>query len=117
MLRRGFGCVPGTSQVSSEPEQQKLCLVPDSLSRKIRVDPCPSVVESSTMTLTGIGDEAGNTIDTQIAATKALGWKTIEARGVEAPGFPKANIHDIPDKAFDLVERKLKDNGIGVHCF
>jgi len=69
------------------------------------------------MILTGIGDEAGNTIDAQIAATRELGWKHIEARGVEAPGFPKANLHDIPDQAFDLVEHKLKENGIGVYCF
>src|SRR5437016_14059807 len=69
------------------------------------------------MILTGIGDEAGNTIDAQIAATKKLGWKHIEARGVEVPGFPKANLHDIPDKAFDLVEQKLKENTIGVYCF
>jgi len=68
------------------------------------------------MILTGIGDEAGNSIDAQIAATKELGWKFIEARGVEVPGFPKANLHDIPDKAFDLVERKLKESGIGVYC-
>src|SRR5206468_1161267 len=47
------------------------------------------------MILTGIGDEAGNTIDAQIAATKELGWKHIEARGVEVPGFPKANLHDV----------------------
>jgi len=69
------------------------------------------------MILTGIGDEAGNTIDAQIAATKQLGWKSIEARGVQEPGFPKANLHDIPDKAFDLVEQKLKENRIGVYCF
>jgi sugar phosphate isomerase/epimerase len=69
------------------------------------------------MILTGIGDEAGNTIDAQIAATRELGWKHIEARGVEAPGFPKANFHEIPDRAFDLVEAKLKEHGIGVYCF
>src|SRR5256884_1006848 len=69
------------------------------------------------MILTGIGDEAGNTIDAQIAATKKLGWKHIEARGVEVPGFPKAHLHDIPDKAFALVEQKLKENAIGVYCF
>ncbi len=69
------------------------------------------------MILTGIGDEAGNTLDAQIAATKELGWKHLEARGVEVPGFSKANLHDIPDKAFDIVERKLKDSGISVYCF
>jgi sugar phosphate isomerase/epimerase len=69
------------------------------------------------MILTGIGDEAGNTLDAQIAATKELGWENIEARGVEVPGFPKTNIHDLPDKAFDAVEQKLKENGIVVYCF
>jgi len=69
------------------------------------------------MILTGIGDEAGNTIDAQIAATKELGWKYLEARGVELPGFPKANLHDVPDEAFDLVEQELKENEIGVYCF
>ncbi|HXT38681.1 MAG TPA: TIM barrel protein [Candidatus Angelobacter sp.] len=69
------------------------------------------------MILTGIGDEAGNTIDAQIAATKELGWKYIEARGVEVPGFPRANLHDIQDKAFDIVVEKLKENDIGVYCF
>ena len=69
------------------------------------------------MILTGIGDEAGNTIDAQIAATKELGWKHLEMRGVEVPGFPKANLHDIPDQAFDIVERRLQHNCIGVYCF
>src|SRR5439155_20467366 len=69
------------------------------------------------MILTGIGDEAGNTLDGQIAATKELGWERIEARGVEVPGFPKTNIHDLPDKAFDAVEQQLKEHGIGVYCF
>jgi len=69
------------------------------------------------MILTGIGDEAGNTIDAQIAATQELGWKHLEMRGVEAPGFPKANFHDTPDKAFDLCVEKLHSAGIGVYCF
>ena len=69
------------------------------------------------MILTGIGDEAGNTIDAQIAATKELGWQHLEARGVEVSGFPKANLHDIPDKAFDLAAQKLEEHAIGVYCF
>ncbi len=69
------------------------------------------------MILTGIGDEAGGTIDAQIAAAKELGWKQIEARGVEVTGFPKANIHDIPDQAFDILDLKLRENGIAVYCF
>ncbi len=69
------------------------------------------------MILTGIGDEGANTIDGQIKATMELGWTFIEMRGVEAPGFPKANLHDIPDKAFDIVVDKLDKSGIGIYCF
>ena len=69
------------------------------------------------MKLMGIGDEAANGIDGQLLATKELGWKFIEPRGVEVPGFAKANFHDIPDAAFDLAVKKLEDAGIGVYCF
>ena len=69
------------------------------------------------MILTGITDEAGALIDTQIKAVKELGWNTIEARSVEVEGFPKANLHDIADEAFDVVEEKLKKAGVGVYCF
>lgn len=69
------------------------------------------------MILTGITDEAGALIDTQIKAVKELGWNTIEARSVEVEGFPKANLHDIADGAFDVVEEKLKNAGVGVYCF
>jgi sugar phosphate isomerase/epimerase len=67
--------------------------------------------------LTGIADEAGANIDTQIKATKELGWKHIEARAVQVPGFDKANLHDIPDKAFDVAAAKLDAAGIQVCCF
>jgi sugar phosphate isomerase/epimerase len=69
------------------------------------------------MHLMGIGDEAGGQLASQIAATKALGWKFIEMRGVEVPGFAKANFHEIPDAAFDLACAQLKENGLGVYCF
>ena len=59
------------------------------------------------MILTGIADEAGAPIDAQIAATQELGWQHIESARVEVPGFPKANFHDIPDAAFDVVVGKL----------
>lgn len=38
-------------------------------------------------------------------------------RGVEVAGFPKANFHDLPDKAFELATAKLAEAGIGVYCF
>ncbi len=69
------------------------------------------------MILTGIGDEGANTIDGQIRVTQELGWKYLEPRNVEVPGFAKANFHDIPDQAFDIAVKKLETGGVGVHCF
>lgn len=69
------------------------------------------------MILMGIADEGAVTIDGQIKVTQALGWKHIEARAVEVPGFPKGNYHDIPDVAFDLVADKLHEAGLSVYCF
>ena len=47
-----------------------------------------------------------------------LGWSYLEPRGVEVPGFPKANFHDIPDQAFDLTQCELWQTArIGVYCF
>lgn len=69
------------------------------------------------MTFLGISDEAGNTLEAQIRATQALGWKHLEMRGVQLPGFPKANFHDIPDAAFELAVERLQAAGIGVYCF
>ncbi len=69
------------------------------------------------MTLLGISDEAGNTIDAQIRATRELGWKHLEMRGVEVPGFPKANFHDLPDKAFERAVEQLQQAGLAVYCF
>ena len=64
------------------------------------------------MKLTGFTDEASNDIDTQIALTKALGWKYLSARTIGT-----ANIHDISDEHFDLVEEKLKTAGLKVAEF
>ncbi len=69
------------------------------------------------MILTGIGDEGANSIDGQIQAAQELGWKFIEMRGVEVPGFKKDNLHNVPDDAFAIVERKLKESGVGVYAF
>jgi sugar phosphate isomerase/epimerase len=69
------------------------------------------------MKLMGIGDEAANSIDGQIQATQELGWKYIEPRGVEVPGFAKANFHDIPDAAFDVAVRKFEAADIKPYCF
>ena len=69
------------------------------------------------MILTGIGDEAASALDGQIEATRELGWTQLEMRGVEVPGFPKANFHDVPEPAFDQAVRRLEAAGLGVYCF
>jgi sugar phosphate isomerase/epimerase len=69
------------------------------------------------MIYTGIADEAGAAIDAQIRATQELGWNSIEARNAEVPGFPKANLHDLPDQAFELAAARLEAAGVGVYCF
>jgi sugar phosphate isomerase/epimerase len=69
------------------------------------------------MILTGIGDEAGANIDAQIKATCELGWKHLEMRLVEVPGYPKGNFHDIPEPAFEIAVEKLQEAGIGVYGF
>ena len=69
------------------------------------------------MIFTGIGDEAANSLGGQIGAVKDLGWKHLEMRGVEVPGFAKANFHDIPDDAFDQAVRRLEGADIQVYCF
>ncbi len=69
------------------------------------------------MILTGIADEAGIALDAQIKATRALGWKHVEMRALEVPGFPRGNFHDIPDKAFDIAAGRLQEAGLSVYCF
>lgn len=69
------------------------------------------------MKLMGVGDEAANLIDGQIQATRELGWKYIEMRAVEVPGFAKTNFHDLPDAAFDLAVEKLETAELQVYCF
>ena len=61
----------------------------------------------------GFADEAGADLDTQIKATKELGWSAIEMRKVEVPGFPAGFLHDITDAAFDLLAEHLTSQGGG----
>lgn len=69
------------------------------------------------MKLMGIGDEAGANLETQLAATRDLGWQFIEMRAVELPGQTKANFHDISDAAFDTALRTIDASGVKVYCF
>jgi len=67
--------------------------------------------------LSGFADEAGGSLETQIRATRELGWDHIEMRNVEVAGFPAGNLHDISDEAFGRLEKILGDQGVSVHCF
>lgn len=71
----------------------------------------------ASMRLMGIADEAGASLEVQIKATKDLGWKDIEARNVEIEGFPKANLHDIDDAAFDKAATMLEEAGVSIYAF
>jgi len=62
--------------------------------------------------LGGFADEAADSIEDQVAATKDLGWKYIEARSVNGK-----NIHDISNQEFMYVQRILEKNDIRVSCF
>lgn len=66
---------------------------------------------------TGITDEAGNALATQIRATRELGWKHLEMRNVEVPGFPNGNVHDIPEAAFEEVVASLAEAGQSIVAF
>lgn len=69
------------------------------------------------MILCGIGDEAGNALTSQLDAARQLGWRHLEARNVQVDGFPKANLHDLPEPAFEKAVTLVGDSGIRVYCF
>lgn len=69
------------------------------------------------MYLTGITDEAGESIDTQIRAARALGWRQIELRRVSVDGRPGAMIHDLPDDEFERVAVRVDESGLSACCF
>jgi sugar phosphate isomerase/epimerase len=64
------------------------------------------------MYLTGFADEAADSIEKQIQATRELGWKNIESRAVDG-----TNIHDLSDEDFDKVCRALDGSGVSINCF
>jgi sugar phosphate isomerase/epimerase len=64
------------------------------------------------MYFSGIADEAGDDIETQIEAHKELGWHHIELRNIDGIG-----VADLSDRAFDEVVEKLSDAGLGISCF
>ena len=64
------------------------------------------------MFFSGISDEAGQAIETQIKAHKELGWDHLELRMVDG-----TNLTQLPDDAFDDVYAKVCEAGMKVSCF
>jgi len=64
------------------------------------------------MFFSGIADEAGKDIETQIKAHKELGWNHIEVRNVDGK-----NLIDLDEKKFNYVVEKLEEAGMKVCCF
>lgn len=64
------------------------------------------------MYYTGFADEAGKSLETQIAATLELGWQHIELRGIDG-----INITDISDEQFEDVAQQLQTAQIKISCF
>lgn len=64
------------------------------------------------MFFSGISDEAGQAIDTQIKAHQELGWKHLELRLVDGQ-----NITAVSDDLFEQVYEKVTAAGMTVSCF
>jgi sugar phosphate isomerase/epimerase len=62
--------------------------------------------------LTGFADEASRDLETQIQATRELGWSAISARMIGSE-----NIHELPDAEFERVADRLDQAGITVPEF
>lgn len=67
---------------------------------------------SSALKLTGFADEAGRDLETQIRATKTLGWSAISCRMVDG-----VNLHELPEEKFNAVADRLDAEGIQVPEF
>lgn len=64
------------------------------------------------MFFSGISDEAGKDIDTQIRAHQELGWKHLELRLVDG-----VNITSLPESQFEVVCERVAAAGMQVSCF
>ncbi len=61
------------------------------------------------MQLSGFTDEAGKDLETQIKATKELGWNCLSARSING-----TNLHELPEDEFDRVADRLDEAAIRV---
>jgi sugar phosphate isomerase/epimerase len=60
----------------------------------------------------GFADEAGKDLDSQIRATKELGWKYIESRSIGSK-----NLATLSEAEFEELRRKLDESGVAIHCY
>lgn len=60
----------------------------------------------------GFADEAAADIRGQVAATKRLGWASIESRNIDG-----TNLTDISDEKFEEVCRVVAEAGVRIDCF
>lgn len=67
---------------------------------------------SNAMILTGFTDEASDSLEGQIKATKTLGWNYLSART-----FDGKNIHEVSDEVFEVICEQLEANEIKVAEF
>lgn len=69
------------------------------------------------MFLTGISDEAGKAIETQIRAHQILGWTEMEIRDAQVGNGPAANLHDLPEQDFAKVAEAVEQAGLHIYCY
>lgn len=71
-----------------------------------------AALKTTAYTFSGFADEAGDSIQEQIRATKELGWKSIESRNINGK-----NLTDIDDAAFEEAAAALNASGVSIDCF
>ena len=64
------------------------------------------------MFFSGIADESGDDIQTQIKAHRELGWKHVELRNISG-----VSATDLCDRSFDEAVETLGEAGLAVSCF
>lgn len=64
------------------------------------------------MKLSGIADEAGASIESQIRAHKELGWSYIDLRTIDGVQFT-----EVSDDSFELICKHVAEAGLEVACF
>lgn len=71
-----------------------------------------AALEEPYLVLGGFADEAADTIEDQVAVTRALGWHFLEARSIDG-----INIHDLSERAFQRAVNALDAGDVRVSCF